>query len=214
MGNVINIDRSKLHPWLDHRLTLFLKDCNESGYYLTITEGFRTVAYQDSLYAKGRTTSGTIVTNARGRSYSSQHQWGIAFDIAIRFDVNHNGSISDDTWNAEGFKKVAQLAKKHKLFGWGGDWKSIVDRPHFYLTKWGSDTSKLKKLYGTPDVFKKTWKKKTVDKVSVVNNQTTRKIIATLPKGKTVNVLYKTKLGYSKVTFGDTVGYIKTKYLQ
>ena len=51
----IRIDRSKLHPWLDQKLTVLLKKCEKQGIYLIITEGFRSKEYQDSLYAQGRT---------------------------------------------------------------------------------------------------------------------------------------------------------------
>ncbi|MEE0293756.1 MAG: M15 family metallopeptidase, partial [Eubacterium sp.] len=83
MGHDIRIDRSKLHPWLNYKLTLLLNQCEKKGIYLIITQGFRSKAEQDSLYAQGRTKPGNIVTNAKGNDYSSQHQWGIAFDIAI-----------------------------------------------------------------------------------------------------------------------------------
>lgn len=46
-----------------------------------IGECFRSVKEQEDLYAKGRSAPGKIVTNARGKSFSSQHQWGIAVDI-------------------------------------------------------------------------------------------------------------------------------------
>ena len=125
----IRIDRKKLHPWLNYKLGLLLKECAKNGIYLIITEGFRTKAYQDSLYAKGRTKPGKIVTNANGSAYN---------DKLIR--------------------KVAKIAKSKKIgLKWGGDWKSIVDTPHFYLGKWGSTTSKLKSTYGSFDKFKKTW---------------------------------------------------------
>ena len=39
----------------------------------------------------------------------------------------------------------------------GGDWKSIVDKPHVYLPDWGSGTGILKQKYGTFEAFKKTW---------------------------------------------------------
>lgn len=68
----IRIDRTLLHPWLDYKLTLLLNKCAKKRIYLIITEGYRTVEYQDSLYAKGRTTAGSIVTNAKGSDYSSQ----------------------------------------------------------------------------------------------------------------------------------------------
>ena len=40
---------------------------------------------------------------------------------------------------------------------WGGDWKSIIDKPHVYLPDWGSGTGILKQKYGTFENFKKTW---------------------------------------------------------
>ena len=119
----IRIDRKKLHPWLDYKLGVFLKECEKAGIYLIITEGFRTVEQQEALYAKGRTKPGKIVTNARGNSYSSQHMWGVAFDVAIN-DSKH-------LYDASLIKKVAKLAKKIGL-GWGGDWKSFPDMPHFF----------------------------------------------------------------------------------
>ncbi len=44
---------------------------NEKGIYLIIMEGFRTKAYQDGLYAKGRIKPGKIVTNAKGSTKQS-----------------------------------------------------------------------------------------------------------------------------------------------
>lgn len=41
--------------------------------------------------------------------------------------------------------------------GWGGDWTSIVDKPHVYLPDWGSGTGVLKQQYGTFERFKQTW---------------------------------------------------------
>ena len=45
----IRIDRTKLHPWLNYKLTLLLKQCAKKGIYLIITEGFRSKEYQDKL---------------------------------------------------------------------------------------------------------------------------------------------------------------------
>lgn len=116
------------------------------------------MAEQDALYAQGRTTPGSIVTNARGTSYSSQHQWGIAADFYIDMDVDGDGVNSDDAFNnaTRLFDKVGSLAKSISL-GWGGDWKSTVDKPHLYLPDWGSTTSKLKSQYGTPEAFIRMW---------------------------------------------------------
>lgn len=201
--NDIRIDRSKLHPWLDYKLGLLLKRCNEEGIYLIITEGFRTKEYQDSLYAKGRTEPGKVVTNAKGSTYSSQHMWGIAFDIAI----NDSKLLYDTTT----LKKVAKIAKSKKVeLKWGGDWKSIVDTPHFYIGKWGSTTSELKSKYGTPDKFKKTWSTITKKNCKLWKSKTLRasKMLCRIPKGSKVEVLYKSKLGYAKVKYGGRYGFV------
>lgn len=94
-----------------------------SGITIRIISGLRTYAEQDILYAQGRTTPGNIVTNARG-GYSS-HNFGIAFDIGV----------------FEG-KKYMPDSPKYKAAGvlgrdlgleWGGNWKTMVDQPHFQL---------------------------------------------------------------------------------
>lgn len=201
--NDIRIDRSKLHPWLDYKLGLLLKRCNEEGIYLIITEGFRTKEYQDSLYAKGRTVPGKVVTNAKGSTYSSQHMWGIAFDIAI-----NDSKLLYDTAT---IKKVAKIAKSSKVgFKWGGDWKDIIDNPHFYLGKWGSTPKKLKEKYGTPDKFKKTWTTITKKNCKLWKSKTLRasKMLCRIPKGSKVEVLYKSKLGYAKVKYGGRYGFV------
>ena len=46
-----------------------------------ISQGLRTFAQQNALYAKGRTAPGNIVTYVQG-GYS-KHNWGLAIDIAI-----------------------------------------------------------------------------------------------------------------------------------
>lgn len=214
MMHEVRIDRNLLHPQLDLKLGQLLKKCEKKGMYLIITEGYRTKAQQDALYAKGRTTDGKVVTKARGIDYSSQHQWGIAFDIAIKYDVDGDGKTADDTWNVEGFKKVAKIAKGLGL-GWGGDWTSIVDYPHFYLKKWGSSTSKLKAQYGTSEQFKKEWTKTVSRKngLALWKNITKAKKILQIPEGKKVKVLH-TKLWYAKVEYQSKYGFVAKKHLR
>lgn len=202
----IRIDRSKLHPWLDQKLTVLLRKCAKKEIYLIITEGFRSKEYQDSLYAQGRTKPGKIVTNAKGSTYSSQHMWGVAFDIAI--------NDSKLLYDAATIRKVAVIAKGIGL-GWGGDWKSIVDTPHFYLPKWGSTTSQLKALYGTPEKFKRTWKKTVKREKGALLWKTSSKKTGShcrIPKGAVVEVLY-TKDWYTKVRYKNKVGYVNKKFV-
>ena len=149
---------SQLHPELKKKVVKLQKECLKAGIKIKIGECFRTVAEQTALYAKGRTAQGSIVTNAKGNSYSSMHQWGIAFDFFLDMDVDKDGKTSDDAFNnaTKLFNKVGAIGKKLGL-EWGGDWKSIKDLPHFQLPDWGSTATQLKAKYGTPDKFKATW---------------------------------------------------------
>lgn len=153
-------DITMCHPKLQKLAKKLIKECKKKGIYIKIGECLRTVAEQDALYAKGRTIAGNKVTNAKGSTYSSCHQWGIAFDFYLNMDVDKDGKKSDDAFNNSTglFEKVGAIGKKIGL-EWGGGWSSIKDRPHFQLPDWGSTTYKLRQKYGTPDKFMKTWKK-------------------------------------------------------
>ncbi|MDD3267239.1 MAG: M15 family metallopeptidase [Burkholderiales bacterium] len=143
-------DINVLHPTLQKLIAQLKIKCKNQGLIIGIGECYRTVAEQDALYAKGRTTVGNIVTNAKGSSYSSMHQWRIAVDF-YRNDGKGAYNNSDKFFNRVG--KIGQSLGLE----WGGSWTSPVDLPHFQLPDWGSTPSKLKKMYGTPDNFKASW---------------------------------------------------------
>ncbi len=94
-----------------------------NGISIKIISGLRTYAAQDALYAKGRTAPGPKVTNARG-GYSN-HNFGIAFDVGVFSGANYLP-------NSPKYKAVGVLGMDLGL-EWGGNWKSIVDQPHFQL---------------------------------------------------------------------------------
>lgn len=144
-------DINRCHPRLIDLSKKLVSACRGQGLIIGIGESFRTKEEQDALYAKGRTAPGNIVTNAKGSSYSSHHQWGTAFDI---YRNDGKGVYTD----GDGFfEKVGKIGKSIGL-EWGGDWKSPVDKPHFQLPDWGSTTARLKRMYGTPEKFMDTWK--------------------------------------------------------
>ncbi|TAJ91583.1 MAG: M15 family peptidase [Gammaproteobacteria bacterium] len=108
-----------------------------SGIAIKIISGLRTYAEQDALYAQGRTTPGAIVTRARG-GYSN-HNFGIAFDIGV-FEGNKYLPESPK------YKAVGVLGMELGL-EWGGNWKTIVDQPHFQLRPaWAADISEKQML--------------------------------------------------------------------
>lgn len=143
-------DITVCHPRLQTLTAQLVDKCAGAGLPIKIGESFRSVAEQDALYAQGRTQTGSIVTNAKGSSYSSQHQWGIAADF---YRADGKGAYNEA---GDYFNRVGAIAKQLGL-AWGGDWKSIVDKPHVYLPDWGSGTGILKQKYGTFENFKKTW---------------------------------------------------------
>ncbi len=139
-----------LHPELQEKIAELKAVCEEQGLKIGIGECLRTKEEQDELYAKGRGKAGKIVTNAKGSTYSSMHQWGVAFDF---FRNDGKGSYNNDD---AFFQKVGKLGKGIGLL-WGGDFENPVDMPHFQLSQWGSTAKALKRQYKLPENFMKTW---------------------------------------------------------
>ena len=111
----------------------------EHGITINIISGTRTYAEQDALYAQGRTRPGNVVTNARG-GYSN-HNFGIAFDIGL---FERNQYLGESPM----YKAVGTLGVELGL-EWGGNWKTIVDQPHYQLRpEWASDLTERQMLAG------------------------------------------------------------------
>jgi peptidoglycan L-alanyl-D-glutamate endopeptidase CwlK len=117
---------SKVNPELASRIRAMAADLKAQGIDIRVTDSLRTVEEQNDLYAQGRTKPGNIVTNAKGGS--SYHNYGLAVDIVPMVNGKANYNVSADTWN-----KIGAAGKKYGL-EWGGDFKSIVDKPHFQMS--------------------------------------------------------------------------------
>lgn len=106
------------------------------GLAVRIISGTRTYAEQTALYAKGRTTKGPKVTNARA-GYSN-HNFGFSFDVGLFKDKAYLGSSP----------KYAELGPIGESVGleWGGRWKSFKDEPHFEYPH-GLSMSQLRARY-------------------------------------------------------------------
>jgi peptidoglycan L-alanyl-D-glutamate endopeptidase CwlK len=140
----ITLDRiEKLHPKIRKELKEQYLEINNKlakGIRLRFAQGLRTIAEQDALYAQGRTKSGPKVTNARGGK--SVHNYGLAFDIVILYDLDGNGTFETASWDRTkdlDMNKKADWMEvvdyfKSKGWSWGGDWRSFKDYPHFENT--------------------------------------------------------------------------------
>lgn len=133
MRDQLSIDRvNKTHPKARGTFKLFIETAEaELGITLRVTHGYRTRAEQDALYAQGRTAPGKKVTNAKGGQ--SYHNYGLAIDVVPMKD-------NKPQWDYD-YSKLAAIAKRYNI-AWGGDFKSLPDKPHFEIT-FGFKTSQL-----------------------------------------------------------------------
>jgi len=146
MKDAISAKRlEQLHPKAKGIFKAFIEECEDTfGITLRISQGLRTIAGQDALYAQGRTSSGHIVTNAKGGS--SFHNYGLAVDLV---EMDHNGAEAN--WKYD-MATLVPIAKKHGE-QWGGDWIHIKDYPHFQLS-FGYTWQQLFEKYQNKDVDK------------------------------------------------------------
>lgn len=93
------------------------------GITIKLISGLRSYAEQDALYAQGRSAPGPIVTRARGGH--SNHNFGIAFDIGVFEGTRYLG-------DSPKYRAVGVLGVELGL-EWGGNWRTIVDLPHYQL---------------------------------------------------------------------------------
>lgn len=96
---------------------------------IQVTQGLRTWAEQDALYAQGRTKPGAIVTHAPG-GYS-WHNFGLAVDL-----VPEDITPGQPDWNVlhPAWARMVSLAESLGLVS-GAEWLGAEkDTPHIQLT--------------------------------------------------------------------------------
>ncbi|AIQ54558.1 M15 family metallopeptidase [Paenibacillus sp. FSL R7-0331] len=140
-----------LHPVVVAAAVALIERSYARGVQIIITQGYRSKAEQDGLYAQGRTKPGSIVTNARG-GYS-YHNYGLAVDFALLLPDGYSASWDmkrdGDKDGIADWQEVAQQAKALG-FEWGGDWMSFKDYPHFQMSFGLSITKLLAGAQPTP----------------------------------------------------------------
>ncbi|MBS1641552.1 MAG: M15 family metallopeptidase [Bacteroidetes bacterium] len=143
MTDKITLERIQLlHPKVREEALAIYKDICKAltGYAICrFACTYRSFAEQAILYAKGRTTPGSKVTQASaGKSY---HNYGLAIDIVLLLDTDKNGTYETASWdekkdfdgdNISDWQEIVSIFKQYG-WEWGGDWK-FKDTPHFQKT--------------------------------------------------------------------------------
>ena len=118
-----------LHSAVRGRVISFLVHYHaETGLDILWASTYRDIEMQNSLYARGRTTPGHIVTNAKGGQ--SAHNYRLAADgyplVGGKplFSTHGTDGKLLNEWAVYG-----KLAVEHGL-EWAGNWHSFVEYPH------------------------------------------------------------------------------------
>ena len=120
----------KAHPSIREELTKQYIECNNRlphGVRLRFSWVFRTHEEQNKLYNQR-----PKVTNAKGGQ--SIHNYGLAFDIVILYDLDGNGTFETASWEEDKYWNRVVTYFKQKGYEWGGDWLNFKDKPHFQKT--------------------------------------------------------------------------------
>jgi peptidoglycan LD-endopeptidase CwlK len=125
---------AKLHPSIRAEVTTIVQKCDlalTGKAKVRITQGLRTFAEQDGLFAKGRSKPGKIVT--RAKAGQSIHNFGFAVDICLIIDNKVASWETSKDWDNDRIADWYECVKIFAKYGWewGGNWKTSKDLPHF-----------------------------------------------------------------------------------
>ena len=114
-----------LQPEVAAKCNEFIAACAAAGIDLLITSTYRDLESQAALYAQGRTTPGSVVTNAKaGQSY---HNWKVAFDFVPLV-------AGKPRWDdLDIFRQCGTIAESVGL-EWAGRWHSFPEMAHCQFT--------------------------------------------------------------------------------
>ena len=117
---------SEVHPMLAQRVRSMTEMLAGENITIRVVQSLRSWAEQAALYAEGRTTPESIVTNAQpGHSY---HNFGLAVDVAP-FDMG----IPDWNGNHPAWRRIVAVGESVGLVS-GSTWRTFPDWPHFQWT--------------------------------------------------------------------------------
>lgn len=125
-----------LRPDVRVLATKFIEEAAKQGIDVLIYSTLRDNESQAELYAKGRTTAGPIVTNARPGE--SAHNYGCAWDCV---PIVHGKAM----WNDDAtYTKLGRIGEALGL-EWAGRWTGkLKEKAHFQLAGWKTIRAKIR----------------------------------------------------------------------
>lgn len=120
-------DVDKLRPDVAANCWALIALAKQAGYNVLVTGTVRDTEYQTLCYNQGN--AGTKIP-----SFHSVKA-GLAFDICQ--------NVKGREYNDNAFWQAVGAIGKKIGFTWGGDWKSIVDKPHFQWDAHGKYTGEM-----------------------------------------------------------------------
>lgn len=152
-----------IYPGVADRVPLvYAAFFEKHGLWLRCTQGMRDTDHQKELFSRGRDAEGRvidrklIVTNSRPGT--SMHEFGFAIDSCFvgADPFLETLAVKDPGKAFFLWQEYGRLAKLHGL-AYGGDWSTIVDRPHIQDT-YGMKLSEIILLFkqgGLPALWTK-----------------------------------------------------------
>jgi len=106
------------------RVEALLQAAAVEGIRTRVVSTLRTCDDQNAIYAKGRTSPGSIISYAQG--CRSWHVWGRAADLVV---LDDNGAA---VWNGADtrYDRLGEMAREIEM-RWGGDFPNFRDAGHF-----------------------------------------------------------------------------------
>lgn len=130
MDNISEARLQNVIPVLADKIRQMAAMLELEGIVIRVTQGLRTIAEQDALYAQGRTAPGKIVTNCKGGF--SYHNFGLAVDC-VPSQFGPDEPFNPD-WNAahNSWKRMEAIGQSLGLES-GATWRTFPDAPHFQI---------------------------------------------------------------------------------
>ncbi len=118
-----------LDPSVQPLAKQLIRDAAKDGVSLVVVQGFRSIEYQNKLYAQGRDNNKSVVTGVKGGD--SWHNYGLAFDVAM-VSSGPKPPAGSPAWppNKDVWTTIGALGQNTGMT-WGGSFSNIDDQGHF-----------------------------------------------------------------------------------